>query len=82
MLRIPAMPTESPPRTVLHVRRTDEGDVEIALVVQPSEDAPDRRSVVLRAADVPTLIEMLRAQVEEEQDPEDRSTLRNLRPVT
>jgi hypothetical protein len=79
------------PRTVLHVSRNGEGDVEIALVVEPGPlDLPaglgfpgveEKRSLVVRARDVSTLVEMLE-RVLDEDDPEDRSTLRNLRPVT
>jgi hypothetical protein len=79
------------PRTVLHVSRTGDGDIEIALVAQPGPleppaglgfpSADERRSLVVRARDVPVLIEMLE-RVLDEDDPEDRSTVRNLRPVS
>jgi len=74
------MPTKLRPRTVLQVSKNTEGDIEIALV---TETVPDetRSMIVVRPEDVPILIDMLRGQLGEG-DPDDLSTLRNLRPVT
>ena len=74
------MATHTRPRTVLQVRRTDEGDVEVALLVD-AEPPQQGQRLILHQGDVATLIEMLRPHLECD-DPEDRSTLRNLRPVT
>jgi hypothetical protein len=65
---------------VLQVRRTDEGDIEIALLVD-AEPPHEGQRLLVHQGDVATLIDMLRPHLEDD-DPEDRSTLRNLRPVT
>jgi hypothetical protein len=82
---------EKTARTVLHVSKNGEGDVEIALVAEPGATTPmagigappaaEKRSLVVRARDVRTLLQMLE-RIADESDPEDRSTVRNLRPLT
>jgi len=81
------MATGTRPRTVLQVRRTDDGDVEIT-VASDEELASERQRLVVRGHDVAALIDLLRRYVEAEaadkpvdHDPEDRSTLRRMRPI-
>jgi hypothetical protein len=76
------------PRTVLHVSRNVAGDIEIALIAEPGSLESlaglslggEKRSLVVRERDIPVLIEMLE-HILDDDDPEDRSTVRNLRPV-
>jgi hypothetical protein len=62
---------------VLQVSKNGEGEIEIALLSE-SVPAGTRSLIVIHTEDVPTLIDMLRQQVG---DPEDLSTMRNLRPI-
>ena len=73
------METKSRPRTILRVSKTDDGDVEVALLVESTPNAT--QTLVLRPSDVPGLIELLHRHNAVD-DPEDQSTIRNLRPVT
>jgi hypothetical protein len=77
------MRTELGRRTVLRVSERDDGDIEIALVVEsPFSSSPEeKQALTVRARDVPLLIEMLRQHLQGD-DPEDRSTLRHLRPIS
>ncbi len=69
------------PRTVLNVSRNPDGDVEISLVTGFESPAGEEKcAIVLQTQDVPFLLKMLERIVAED-DPEDRSTLRNVRPV-
>jgi hypothetical protein len=74
------MATRSRPRTVLQVSRNEAGDIEIALTVD-AESSRDKQRLVVRSEHIAALIDMLQQYVHDD-DPEDRSTLRNLRTVT
>jgi hypothetical protein len=74
------MAIRSGSRTVLQVSKCGDGRVEIALLTE-SGPAQDKQCVVIDPQDVSVLMELLSSHIEEE-DPEDRSTLRSIRPVT